>query len=435
MRTKTVHLLYGRTGIPLDVPASAAVLTGQAVPAVRDPARAVADALAAPIGSPPLAEMLAARKPRTVAITISDITRPVPNRTFLPPMLAAVNAAGIDDARIVIIIGTGMHRHSTPQERQVLVGADIAARVEVIDHVAADADSLVRVSDDPPVSVNRRFAEADFRIVTGYIEPHFMAGFSGGRKGVCPALVDLATVQRFHGYHTLADPRADNGILDGNPCHQIALRIARAVGVDLLFNVAITREREVAGVYCGDLEAAHLAGCRDVAEWASARIDGPFDLLVTSGGGYPLDATFYQTVKGMCTALPACGGQTTMLIASECSERLGSSAYTDLLLAYENDWPRFLADIAADADTTGLDQWEYQMQCRVLSRIGTERLWLASDGIDSDTQRRISVTPLPGAGDAGARAQRAIDGFLATRSGARLAVIPDGPYTMLKRDA
>ena len=429
---KTIRLLYGRKGLAVRVGESAAVLEGKAPPAIADPDATVVRALAEPIGSPPLADIVASRKPNTVAITISDITRPVPNKVFLPPMLAALNAAGVSDSQIVIIIGTGMHRPSTTAEREILIGAEIASRVEVIDHRADAAETLVTVSDDPPVSVCRRFAEADLRIVTGYIEPHFMAGFSGGRKGLCPALVDLATIQRFHGYRTLADPRADNGVLDGNPCHEIALTVARKVGVDFLFNVAITREREIAGIYCGDLEAAHLAGCKDVADWTTAEIDGPFDLVITNGGGFPLDLTFYQTVKGMCTALPALGPESTLLQVSRCAEQLGSAAFAELITGYDNDWRRFLADIEANAGETKLDQWELQMQSRVLERIGIDRLWFVSDGIGPEIQRRIAVNPILGPGDAEARANRAIEEFLTARPDARVAVIPDGPYTMLR---
>jgi nickel-dependent lactate racemase len=429
---KTVRMLYGREGMELRVPDSADVLEGQDIPAVPDAAGAVAAALAEPIGTPALAELIAARSPGTVAITVSDITRPVPNKQFLPAMLQVLNDSGVADSQIVIIIGTGLHRPSTAAEREILLGAEILSRLEVIDHRADAAETLVTVSDDPPVSVCRRFAEADFRIVTGYIEPHFMAGFSGGRKGVCPALVDLKTVQRFHGYETLRSPQADNGILDGNPCHEIALKVARAVGVDFLFNVAIARDRRIAGIYCGQLVEAHLAGCREVASWTTAEIDAPYDLVVTNGGGFPLDQTFYQTVKGMCTALPALGPETTLLQVSHCGEQLGSQTYTDLMLQWDNDWQGFLAQIEARPDRTELDQWEYQMQARVLERIGPERLWFVSDGIPQRVQMHITVNPVLGEGDAQARAQRAIDEYAADHAGARICVLPDGPYTMLK---
>jgi len=430
--TKIVRMTYGVEGIDLRVPADATVLSGQHPPALANVDDAIRAALANPIGTPALADLLAAKRPRTVAITISDITRAVPNPVFLPILLETVNHAGIADADIVIIVGTGMHRPSTPAEHEKLLGPGVLDRVEVIDHRADDASTLTAVSDNPPVRVCRRFAEADFRIVTGFIEPHFMAGFSGGRKGVCPALVDLQTVQRFHGWATLADPAAREGNLEGNPCHAIALAVARTVGVEFLFNVAVTADGRIAGIYCGDLEQAHAVGCEQVARWTLARAGGPFDLVITTGGGAPLDATFYQTVKGMVTALPALGEGSTLLQVSRCADGVGSAAYTNLMLRYANDWRAFLADIAADAERTALDQWEYQMQARVLARIGLENLWFASDGIDVATQQRLSVTPLDGALAAVARAQRAIDTYCAARPGARIAVIPEGPYTMLR---
>ncbi len=416
----------------LSVPESSDVLTGQHIPPVADAPAAVAAALAEPIGSPSLAEMVAAKKPQSVAITISDITRPVPNKQFLPAMLESLNDCGIANEQIVIIIGTGMHRPSSAAEMEVLVGKDILGRVEVIDHRANDPATLVRVSDDPPVSVCKRFAQADLRIVTGYIEAHFMAGFSGGRKGVCPALVDLETVQRFHGYQTLSDPRADTGLLEGNPCHEIALAVARRVGVDMLFNVAITGDRQIAGIYCGDLEKAHEAGCKQVAEWTTAEIDGPYDLVITNGGGYPLDQTFYQTVKGMCTALPALGAGSTLLQVSQCAEQLGSQTFTDLMMKWDGDWRGFLAHIKANKDRTELDQWEFQMQARVLSVIGPENLWFVSDGVPARVQMHIGVNPILGQGPAADRAQQAIDEYVAAHPTARIAVIPEGPYTMLR---
>ena len=427
-----MKLLYGREGADLDFPSDAVILGGKDPPAVADPGRAVASALADPIGTPPLTELIRRRRPREVAITVSDITRPVPNRQFLPAMLDALAETGIEDAQISIIIGTGMHRPSTPDEREFILGRDVLRRLEIIDHTADRPDTLSKVSDDPPVSVCTRFMEADFKIVTGYIEPHFMAGFSGGRKGVFPALIDLDSIQRFHGFETLTDPRADNGILDGNPCHEIALEIAETVGIDFLFNVAITRGREIAGIYCGDLVEAHLNGCKEVADWTTAVVPGPIDLLVTCGGGYPLDQTFYQTVKGMCTALPALGPDTTLLQISGCGEGIGSRAYTELMRSWGSDWRGFLEHIEANRHETELDQWEFQVQCRVLHRIGSEQLWFATDGIPPAEQQHLGLTPILGEGDAVQRAQRAIDDYLSDHRGARVAVIPEGPYTMLR---
>ena len=424
---KNVSLRFGKGHVDVSVPNSADVLCGPGLAGAADAIGAVRQALASPIESAPLLELLHRKKPRTVAITISDITRPVPNEPIVTALLETLNSAGIPDSAVVIIIATGMHRPSTPEERRIMLGESLLKRVEVIDHISDDLASLVEVSQDPPVSVNGRFVRADFKIVTGLIEPHFMAGFSGGRKGVCPGLVDLRTVQRFHGYKTMADPRSVEGILDGNPCHEIAVRVANIVGVDFLVNVTITHDRKLAQVYAGDMAAAHIKGCADARYATSAKVEKPYDLVVTSAGGYPLDANFYQTGKGMVTALPALRSDSTLVIISNCDE-IGSPEFSELVLRYNNDWRRFIEDIKVDSKV-GKDQWQYQMMGRVLARIGLERLLLANDGLPLDIQRRLSVTPVGGSGSALERMQALIDSFAAKN--ARIAVIPEGPYTML----
>lgn len=428
-----VELRFGQGRVGLVFPQGTDVLCGPGAAAAPDALAAVRQALASPIGSPSLAELLRRRPtpPRSVAITISDITRPVPNEPIVTALLEALGAAGVPDSAVVIIIATGMHRPSTPQERRIMLGERLLGRVEVIDHVADDAGSVVPVSDEPPVSVNARFARAEFKIVTGLIEPHFMAGYSGGRKGVCPGLVDLRTVQRFHGYRTMADPKSTEGVMAGNPCHEEAVRVAGIVGVDFLVNVTITHDRRLSAVFAGDLAAAHEAGCREVERSTSVTVIEPYGLVVTCGGGYPLDQSYYQTGKGLVTALPALKADSTLLILSACTE-VGSPEFTELLLRYENDWRRFLADARAQPKVIK-DQWQLQMMSRVYERIGVERTLLANDGLDRSLQRRLSITPLDGAGDAQVRAQRCIDAFAAARPGARVAVIPEGPYTMLRR--
>jgi nickel-dependent lactate racemase len=429
---KAVKILFDKSGMVLNVPVNTTVLEGQIVKPCADVETSVLAALDNPIGTAPLAQLIMDKKPQTVAITISDITRPVPNRQFLPAIMQVLNQNGIADSQIVIIVGTGMHRASTRQEHEILVGTDIVNRIEVIDHQADNAKTMLKISKTPPVSVCKRFAEADFRIVTGFIEAHFMAGFSGGRKGVCPALVDLETIQDFHGYHTLANPYASTGNLTNNPCHKISLKVAKKVGVDFLFNVIISRDKQIASIYCGNLELAHRKGCRQVKEWMTASFDHQFDLVITNGGGYPLDYTFYQTVKGMCTALPALSEHTTLLVVSSCHDQIGSETYTELMLRYDNDWENFLLDIGRGDAETKLDQWQYQMQAKVLDLIGKDKLCLVTDGIPQDIQKHLSVTPVLGTGDAQVRTQRFIDEYLSIHPRARVAIIPDGPYTMLK---
>lgn len=425
---QTVKLLYGRDDLAVSVPQRTTVLEGQHIKPLADPKAVMSEALLHPIGTLPLVQLVRKRRPDQVAITISDITRPVPNELIVTSLLADLNNADISDDKVVIIIGTGMHRPSTPQERVEMLGSDLLRRCEVIDHHGDDSQSLVPVSDDPPVSINRRFVEASFRIVTGLIEPHFMAGFSGGRKGVCPALADFATVQRFHSYGVLADPKSTTGVLADNPCHAESLRVAQLVGVDFLANVAIDRQRNPVSFYCGDIEKAHLAGATEVGKWTSAEFDELFDLIITHGGGYPLDQTFYQSVKGMVTPLPAMHEATTLLIVSRCGEGIGSPQYTQTMMRWGQDWQGFLKSIAG-SDQVVKDQWQYQMHARLLSKIGIDRLHFITNEIDAETLRRLAVNPVLGSGSIRRQCQDFIDMFVAAHPAARIAVIPDGPYT------
>lgn len=429
--TQNIRLLYDRNGIEVRVPGSADILRAQGAPTLSDPEGAIRDALRQPIESAPLAELARVKQPKTVVITISDITRPVPNEPILRAILAELAEAGVTPEQVTVLVATGMHRPSTDAERVIMLGEELAGRLKVVDHVASDAASLVTVSEEPPVSINRLYAEADLKIVTGLIEPHFMAGYSGGRKGICPGLVDLASISRFHGFQTMSDRRSTEGNLEGNPCHEEALRVSRLVGCDFLVNCAIDEERRLSGIYVGDIEAAHAFGCKEVESFNSTEIDKPYDLVITNGGGYPLDESFYQTIKGIVTALPALHGESTLLIASKCVEA-GSDTFTQLLHRYDQNWQGFLRDIEA-TDEIIKDQWSYQMQTRVLDRVGQEHLLLASDGMPLEEQARLSVSTLPSeAGDVQQRVQVFIDEYVAEHPDASIAVIPEGPYTMLR---
>ena len=211
--------------------------------------------------------------------------------------------------------------------------------------------------------------------------------------------------------------------MQGNPCHEIGMLVAQQVGCDFLVNAAITHARELAGVFAGDLVEAHEAGCEQVGAWTSAAVTQPFDLVVTSAGGYPLDESYYQTVKGMVT-LPAPHEGSQLLMCAEIE--VGSPEFTALMQLYGDDYEAFLRDIAASGRTEK-DQWQFQMQTRVLARVGRARLLLANDGLPLETQRGLGVTPVAGEGDAVARAQRHLDAFVQQRPDARVAVIPEGP--------
>ncbi|MBN1346377.1 MAG: nickel-dependent lactate racemase [Phycisphaerae bacterium] len=432
------EILFGKGTLTVEHDDDCDVLRPDHAKVLSDQAGAVAEALAKPIGSPPLARIAKAKVGGQVVIVISDITRPVPNAKILHPILDVLRAAGHKSEAITILIATGMHRPSTPEERVELVGSEIVGEYRIVDHRAEAQEKLV-VLPEPTASgttvwIDRLYAEADLKIVTGFIEPHFMAGFSGGRKAICPGLVNLETIQKFHSPDFLEHPKATFGVLEGNPCHVEAIEVARRVGIDFLVNVTVTTEQDITGVYAGDSDAAHQAGCAAVAEAMGIGVRRQYDTVVTCGGGYPLDTTFYQTVKGMCFAEPFVKQGGTMVIASGCAQGIGSDIYLDIMRRYAGGrWRQFIEDIKA-SDRVEKDQWEYEMQCRVLRKVGVEGLRFVTDGVDAATLSDCSVTPAPGCGESGRSAQETLNELLSSirrdRPDASWAIIPSGPYIL-----
>jgi len=425
------HIAYGRRRLTLELPAGAVELRTAAVEPLRAPTEATAHALRSPIGSPPLRQL--AQGKRHACVVVSDITRPVPYRVLLPPLLAELEGAA---ERVTLLVATGTHRPSTAAEKAEMFGPDVVARYPVIDHDSRDPAGLVALptgtASGTRPRINRLYLDADLKILTGLVEPHFMAGYSGGRKAVLPGLADLQTVQRFHGPRFLEDPRATSGVLDGNPCHQEAAEAARLAGADFTLNVALDLERRIVGVFAGDPEAAFAAAVAKVDSYCRAEADEPADLVVTSGGGYPLDKTFYQTVKGMVGALPVVKEGGAILIASECSEGIGNHEYADLMLRYDGRHEEFLRDIQARPEVEQ-DQWEFEEQCKVLRRVGVAGLVVCTNGVPPTLLARLSVTPasmLFRSVEPERQLQGALDALLRRRPGARVVAIPDGPYVL-----
>ena len=428
------HIAYGRSGLELEVPHGSVVLTVAPVEPLAEPAAEITRALRAPIACPPLAAM--ARGRAHAVIVVSDITRPVPYRVLLPPLLGELEP---HVERITLLVATGTHRASTDDEKLDMFGSDALSRCRVVDHDSEHPDNFVALdrvtSAGTRPRVNRLYAEADLKILTGLVEPHFMAGYSGGRKAICPGLLDLESIQRFHGPAFLEHPNATNGVLDGNPCHREASEVARIAGAHFTVNVALDLERRLVGVFAGEMDAAFDAAVAKVNSYCHTPIDAPADVVVASGGGYPLDKTFYQTVKGMVGALPAVRDGGTILIASACSEGIGHHEYAALMFAYAGRHEDFLRDIQA-RDEVQQDQWEFEEQCKVLAKTGVNGLVVCTDGIDAAALRRCSVTPAADlsrapASDPQAQLQGALDSLLAQQPNARVAVIPEGPYVLV----
>jgi nickel-dependent lactate racemase len=330
---------------------------------------------------------------------------------------------------ITILVATGMHRPSTGSERTEMLG-DVAAAYRVVDHRADDDDGLVEVpgrsASGLPVCLNRRYVAAGFRLVTGLVEPHFMAGFSGGRKAVCPGLASLDTVRHFHGAEIMGDPSACNALLAGNPCHEEALSVARLVPPDFTLNVVLNRDRRLVRAFAGEMEVAHLAACAFVKAHSCPVVRRPADIVVTSSGGYPLDATFYQCVKGFVSCLPAVRAGGHIIALGGCSEGIGSAEYEGLMRQYSGRWPEFLDDITRPGTFTR-DQWQFQMHCRALRKVGEGNLHFITDGLPQEDLDGLSVGGHAVAPAKVGEALQILIDELAAR-GKAVAVIPEGPY-------
>lgn len=410
---------YGDTYQHADVPDSRvrAVLQSGGLPqAAADPHALVRQALDNPIGSPRLRE-LAAGASRALVIT-SDHTRPVPSAITLPPMLQEMRL-GNPDIQIKILIATGCHRASTPQEMADKFGPELLAREEFVIHDARRAQDMARMGTLPSggeLRVNRLAADwADLIVSDGFLEPHFFAGFSGGRKSVLPGIASQRTVMANHCAAFIADPRARAGILQGNPIHTDMRWAADAVGLRFILNVVLDAQKRIVAAFAGDTQQAHSQGCAYVARHAQVGAV-PADIVVTSNGGYPLDQNIYQCVKGM-TAAEACvnpGG--VVILCASCCDGHGSEDLYDTFARGDAPQEILRQILRVPADQTRPDQWQAQILARVLCR---SRVILVSDQCDHAMIRAMQLTPAASLAEALALAD-------AWMPGGSVTVIPDG---------
>ena len=355
-----IELNYGRGRLPVDLPdeIDLRVIRKRQMPVLPDPEAAVREALAQPAGAPPLAEL--AKGKTSACILICDITRPVPNGLFLPILVEQLLHAGLAAERIKIVVATGLHRPNEGEELAELVGSRWAMEtVEVANHFARDDEAHVDLgttrTHGVPVKLDRRFVEAELKIATGLVEPHFMAGWSGGRKVIAPGVAHKDTITTFHSARFMEHPRATSCRLDGNPLHEAQLEIVEMLGGALALNTVIDEERRLSFVNFGEIVASHLDAVRHMSEYAEVPLGEQFSTVVTSAAGYPLDKTYYQTVKGMVTPLEIMAPGADLIIASACSEGMGSSEFRDAQRRLVARGPeRFLEEIGnkrfADTD-------------------------------------------------------------------------------------
>lgn len=416
-----IKLAYGRDGLPVNLPDNTAVVAAPGLPGLPDEAAALQQALRRPIESGPLADKI---KPGDrVVIVHSDITRATPNDRILPVLLAEVEAAGAARQDITLINALGTHRRQTGAELRAMLGDQIVDNYRCLQHDPHDEANLVslgRTSFGHPVRVNRRYLAADVRILTGFIEPHFFAGFSGGPKGVLPALAGAESVLTNHGREMIAHPQATWGVTAGNPLWEEMREVALRTNPTFLLNVTLNARHQITGVFAGDMLAAHAAGCAFVKENAMVGVEAPYDIVITTNSGYPLDQNLYQAVKGMSAANQVVRQGGSIIIAAACTDGLPDHGRYAALLAQAGS-PQGALEMIARPGFSQQDQWQVQIQAMIQLRA---TVYVYSDGLSDAQIEQALLTPCRNIEQTVARLQEKYG------PQARLCVIPDGPQTI-----
>jgi len=415
-----VRLAYGREGLWVQLPDdNVTVVEPEYVPGLPDEGAALREALRAPIGTPPLRDLVGPGD--TVAIVFSDITRPQPRERMLPVLLRELDH--VPPEQIVLVNGLGTHRANTQEELVGMLGADVVADYRVVQHDAWDQARLVRVgrtSLGHEVYVNREYVQAEVRILTGFIEPHFFAGFSGGPKAVLPGLVDVRCIMANHGAEMVGHPRATWGLTEGNPIWEEMREAALMTAPTFLFNVALNRDKEITGVFAGDLLQAHAAGTEFVASTAMVAVPDPFDIVITSNSGYPLDLNLYQAVKGMSAAAQVVKPGGSIVLAAECWDGIPEHGEYGQLLQMASG-PEELLEMVQAPGWERQDQWQVQVQAQIQMKAD---VYVKSSYLDAETVERAMLRPCDSVEETVAAL---MDRY---GPGATICVLPEGPMTI-----
>ena len=414
---KPVSLAYGKNGLKIMVPDRAVIIEPRHLPGLADERTAVQEALRKPLGTPPLKDMVTAKD--TVAIVISDMTRPTPNDKLVPWLLDEL--AHVPKENFVIINGLGSHRANTEAELIQMLGQEVVDTVRIINHNAFDPEELVLVGKNSygsDVYLNKVYVNSTFKIVTGFIEPHFFAGFSGGPKGINPGIAGITTIQGFHNAQMIGHPQSTWGVIEGNVVQDAATQNCLMAKPDFMLNVTLNGNKEITSAFAGDVITAHRAGCAFVKEHAMYPVDQPFDLVITTNSGYPLDQNLYQTVKGMSAAAQIVKQGGAILSCSECSDGVPDHGNFAKILKSKAT-PEELLAMINDPSYSVFDQWQVQVLAMILLKA---ECYLYS-GLDEQTVRDAKIIPV-------AKPCDAITTVLNNKPGASVAVLPLGPLTI-----
>jgi len=420
-----IRLDYGTEGLDVDLPDQrVTVIEPVPRPAVADADATLRAAIRSPIDSAPLAEI--ARGKRRVAISVCDITRAQPRREMLQALFAEMPDLRRED--VTILIATGTHRVNTPDELERMLGRDIIQRCRVINHDSRDPQSLEYVgttSTGVRVLLNREWLQADLRLTTGFVEPHFFAGFSGGPKMVAPGLAGLDTVMTLHDARRIGHPNATWGVTEGNPIHDDVREISRMAPPHFALDVTLNREQKITAAFAGDLLAEHRVACACAKQTAMRAVASPFDVVVTTNSGYPLDQNLYQAVKGMSAAAKIVKNGGTIVCAAECRDGLPNHGSYGAVLASQPTPAALLAMINAPGYAAA-DQWQVQIQAQIQLKA---TVFIKTSGLAPDQLRAAHLCPTY---DVAASVREAL-----ARAGrdATLCVLPQGPQTIPYLDA
>ncbi len=418
-----IELAYGKARLSVNLPQgiSVTVVEPASVPASPDPVDTVLASLRTPIGCPALRRTV--RPADSVAVVFSDITRPTPNREIIPPILNELRSAGVPREKITLFNSTGTHRLNTRQELEGMLGSEIVGTFRIIQNDARAQGQHVKIgvtTSGNEVKIQKDFLSCTYKILTGFIEPHFFAGFSGGGKAVMPGMAHLDTVMRNHSARNIDHPGSQWAILEGNPIHQEVNEATALVKPDFLLNVALSTDKRITRSFPGDVEAAFREGTRFVKESAMRKVESLFDIVLTSNSGYPLDLNLYQAVKGMSAAARITRPGGSIIVAAECWDGIPDHGSFGKLLREAGDADELLARIRADGFMMD-DQWQAQILALVVKKA---HVFVHADGL---TPQQITGAKLTPCGSIEEQLGRLLRTY---GDAARVCVLPDGPQTV-----
>ncbi|MEM9356256.1 MAG: nickel-dependent lactate racemase [Pseudomonadota bacterium] len=419
-----IELAYGRSGLELELPDKAQphIIRKPAMPIPADPGAVIDAALDQPIEAEALEE--AAKRGKSACILICDITRPVPNGLFLRKLVDRLMAGGIAQDKITILVATGLHRPNVGDELAELVGDPwVLDNIRILNHDARDdaahVDFGVTETRQTPVLLDRSFVEADVKIATGLVEPHFMAGWSGGRKVIAPGVAHHTTIRTFHSARFMEDPAAASCNLVDNPLHEEQLEIVRMIGGEIYaLNTVIDEERNLVFVSFGEIIASHAAAVEFVKTATAIPVGRRFKTVVTSAAGYPLDKTYYQTVKGMVTPVDILEPGGDLIIVSDCSEGLGSPEFRAAQERLVALGPDAFLNTLLEKSLADIDEWQTEMQLKPM-RVG--RIALYAPHLSDEDHAATGVDQVQDL-------TSEIAASMARHGDEQIAVIPEGPY-------